>query len=158
MRMKKVMKGILPTLVLTLGMTWAGQSSAAYALIDLNVGGEVSAVAEEPETVKVVEVRYEDEGKFLALLPMSLTVVARAYPDGKVEVEYPWYSFLTIDNREKIETELQIVVDTTMRWRMVGSVQAQGKEANPSFSAEEAREMRIEMNTVLAHVGQVGVQ
>ena len=101
-------------------------------------------------TTDVVEVQYEEQGKFLALLPINLTISAKAYANGKVEVNYPWYSFLTVTKKDKIESEMRVAVDNAMRLSMVGSVQASGEPVNKTFSASEAEGVVRAMKHVLA--------
>ncbi len=96
-----------------------------------------------------VEVKYKESGRFLALLPVTFTVSARAHANGEVEVDYPWYSFLTIDNHDKVETEMKVAIDSAMRSRLVGSVQAAGTSANPTFNASESAMLAAEMHRVL---------
>ncbi len=100
-------------------------------------------------TGKAVEVKYKEKGRFLALLPITFTVSAITHADGRVEVKYPWYSFLTVDNHDKVETELKVAIDNALRSRMVGSVQAEGSAANASFTAAESAAVAAQMQKVL---------
>ncbi len=108
-----------------------------------------SAIAGMNFSTDAVEVRYKESAKFLALIPVTFTVVARADADGSVSVSYPWYSFLTVDNHDRIETELKIAVDNALRSRLVGSVQAAGKAETPTFTAAESADIAGEMSRVL---------
>ena len=96
-----------------------------------------------------VEVRYRQQGRLLALIPIWFTVTARAHADGTVELDYPWYSFLTVDNQNQIETELKVAIDSALRSRMVGSVSAEGETENPQFTAGEAAEVAHQIQAVL---------
>jgi len=146
---------VLSVLLFTaFGLLSFWQGSAAYALIDLNVVSEanVSSASSQPASAlgeNVVEVKHKESVKLLALLPITITVTARTYADGRVEVVYPWYSFLTINNEDKIKTELKVAVDNARRSMKVGSVQAEGEVTNPVFSNEESVEITAEMDKVL---------
>lgn len=84
-----------------------------------------------------VVVEYREKGYLLALVPIDFTVRAAAYPDGRVELRYPWYSFMTLDNEAQIETELKIVVSSTLTDHARGSVKAVGVALKPTFSEGE---------------------
>jgi hypothetical protein len=96
-----------------------------------------------------VEVSYKEEGKFLALVPVPMSLSARAYPDGTVEVRYPWYSFLTVTKREKMESEMKVAVDSALRFRLVGSVQAAGTSREPAFGIAESAQVAHALEQVL---------
>lgn len=101
-------------------------------------------------TSKSVEVNYRQRGRLLALVPISFKARAVAKVDGDVELEYPWYSFLTLDDEERIETELQIAVDNALHARALGSVRAEGEVTNPSFTAAEAAAVAARMRATLS--------
>lgn len=113
-------------------------------------------------TSNAVEMKYKQEGKFLALIPITFNVTAKAKANGEVELSYPWYAFLTIDNGDEMETELKVAVDNALRARTVGSVQAEGEVENPTFTASEQAEIMAQMQAVLSSAfesensGQVG--
>lgn len=96
-----------------------------------------------------VEVKYKETGKFLALVPITFTVKAVANANGEVELNYPWYAFLTVDNEERLETELKVAVDNALRARTVGSVRAEGEVESPFFTASESAEVAGEMHAIL---------
>ncbi len=133
--MHRSLKTFLSIIVLV-GLLAPWQSSSAYALTS---SGEMSSV----------EVRYKERGKLLALMPVTFPITAKATPDGAIELEYPWYSFLTLDNKEKLETDLKVAVGHALRSRLVGSVQALRTEPQESFSAEESAVVSAEMERVL---------
>ena len=108
-----------------------------------------AGVEEMNFTKDVVEVTYKQKGRFLALFPVTFAVTARAHADGAVELDYPWYAFLTIDRQNEIETNVKIAVDTALRERMVGSVRAEGEPVNPEFSAAESATIASQMHAVL---------
>ena len=100
-------------------------------------------------TKEMVELRYRQKGKFLALVSVNFPVRVRAHADGTVEVDYPWYSFITVDNEERIATEIKIAVDTALKSRTVGRVVAEGKKENPAFTAAESVDIAEEIQRVL---------
>lgn len=136
--------------------------SDALALIDLNVLSAESTstlaieelnaqeVAIDEEGVDRVEVVKKQRGLFLALVPITFTVKAVAYPDGAVEVFYPWYSAIMVDRDDEIRAQLKIAVDNALKSRLVGSVRAEGQSPNPRFSAEEAKVVEKRMIEVLS--------
>lgn len=97
----------------------------------------------------MVEVRYREEGKFLALIPLDFTASAKAYADGRVEIDYPWYSFLTVKGSQEAETRAKVAVDNAIRARAVGSVRAEGETENPRFTAAESATVAAELHSVL---------
>ncbi|MDO8424163.1 MAG: hypothetical protein Q7S54_00950, partial [bacterium] len=100
-------------------------------------------------TNETVEVKYEEEGRLLALIPVTFTVSVVAKADGTVEVEYPWYSVITVDKRDRIEVQAKVAVDNALRARLVGSVRAEGIEAEPRFTADESAEVAAQIHAVL---------
>ena len=96
-----------------------------------------------------VEVSYKQKGHIFAFIPITFTVRAVASADGRVEMEYPWYSVITIDNRREVETELKIAVETTLSASKVGSVRAEGKPAQPQFTPSESAQVVSAMHSVL---------
>ncbi len=96
-----------------------------------------------------VTVKYKEKGRFLALVPMTFTVRAVAHADGTLELDYPWYSFLTLDSRDEVETDLRIAVDNAIRAHAVGSVRAEGQAENMTLSASERAEIAAEMHAIL---------
>lgn len=116
----------------------------AYAHTTMSEDERVDALQFSPDAIVV---HYRQKGRLLALVPVTFTVVARAQADGQVEVRYPWYSFLTVDNEQKIATEMKVAVDSALHERLVGSVRAAGERQ--SFTASEAAEVATQMNKVL---------
>jgi hypothetical protein len=118
--------------------------ATAYAIIDLNAISVDTTVAvekvdreEEVELVEKVEVSHKQTGMFLALVPITFTVKATVWPDGTVELSYPWYSALTVDHQAEFEAKVKVAVDNALKQRLVGSVRAEGKPALPRFTPEE---------------------
>jgi len=105
-----------------------------------------------------VEVKYIQDGKLLAIVSVKFTVTARAFANGKVEIDYPWYSFLTVDNSSKVKTDLAIAVETVLNERMVGKVRAEGEVAMPYFTANESAMIASEMERLLAENEGLGLQ
>lgn len=114
----------------------ADEELRVYALGAIRSDG---GVQEMNFTGKSVEVMYKQKGHLLALIPITFTVRATAHADGSVELDYPWYSAITIDNKQEVETELKIAVDNTLSARYVGSVRAEGPEATELTAAESAQ-------------------
>ncbi len=100
-------------------------------------------------STNIVEVEHVETGKFLALVPIDFTIYAKAYSDGSVEIEYPWYSFLTVTNKEMLETKMRIAVNNALRARMVGSVRAEGEPTSQIFTSAEVEEIAQVMGEVL---------
>jgi hypothetical protein len=100
-------------------------------------------------TANTVEVKYREKGRFLALVPMTFTIRAVAHADGTVELEYPWYSFLTLDNKDELETDLKIAVDNAIHAQAVGSVRAAGQAEKATLTAAERAEIAEEMQAIL---------
>lgn len=96
-----------------------------------------------------VEVSYKEEGKFLALVPVTMKAKAVAKADGSFDLDYPWYAFLTLDNKDQIETNLKIAIDNTLKARTVGRVQAEGEAESPVFTASESAAVAAEMHAIL---------
>ncbi len=118
----------------------------SYARAALRADASVEAMN---FTKDKVEVKYKEKGRLLALLPVTFTVSARTHANGEVEIDYPWYSFLTVDNHDKVETEMKVAVDNALRARLVGSVKAEGESKNPVFTASESAMLAAEMQRVL---------
>ena len=119
-------------------------AASASAVIDLS---RAVAVAEEEE-VQSVDTRFNETGKFLALVPVKFTVTVRVSPDGSIALQYPWYSNLTVDKRDKLSAELKVAVDTALHGLMVGKVAAEGG-VKKYFSAEEASAVSTAVGKVL---------
>ena len=98
---------------------------------------------------KKAEMSYRQEGRFLALLPVPMKVKITVYANGDVVVKYPWYSFLTVDNQDEIEAKIKVAVDNVMRGRLVGSVQAEGKSANPTLTPSQIADVVSRIREVL---------
>lgn len=119
--------------------------AGAAAVIDL---GQTAAAA-DTAGVPAVETRFNETGKFLALMPVKLTVTVRVTPEGGVELGYPWYSKLTLDRQDKLATELKVAADNALRQLSVGKVTAGGEARKESFSPEEAAAVAAAVNRVL---------
>lgn len=133
------------SLALALAFATAPAAAAAHAVIDLTPPAYAAGEAQ----VASVEARYRETGKLLALVPVTFSASARAYAAGGVELDYPWYSFLTVDKREKLESELGVAVDSALRRLGVGTVTAAGESRKESFSPEEAAAVSEAMRQVL---------
>lgn len=145
--------------------------TSAYALIDLDPGS--SALTEEArgaegtqsvpsassdektgEGVGVVEVSAKQRGYLLALLPVEFPIKVMARADGRLEVDYPWYSFMTLSHRAELETKLRAAANNAKRSASVGSVRAAGESAEPKFTPAEAEAVAQELTLVLAEHGE----
>lgn len=143
-------KSLLPILMLAATLT-ASSRSFAYALIDLNPGSAAPnlVVAQtEAEQVEVVEVTREQKGYLLALVPVSFPVKVMARADGSLELNYPWYGFMTLSGRAEFEARLRSAVDNARRRQALGSVKAAGEPAIPVFSPAEAEAVRARIALV----------
>jgi hypothetical protein len=132
------------TLILGVGLPY-GVSAAA--VIDL--GPSIVLAAEEEPGLEVIEMRFVDTGKLLALMPVKFDVTVRVKPGGAVALEYPWYARLSVDRRELLTNELKVAVDNALRALTVGSVRAEGGRAPRSFSSQEAQAVRQAVDGVL---------
>lgn len=154
----------LLTLSVIVTMLIAHGQVFGYALIDLDprtkalnlVAEEAQgAASEEPlDEVAAVEVTHKQKGHLLALVPVNFTVRVIARADGSLEVEYPWYAFMTLSGREELETRLRVAADSARRSASVGSVKTAGESADPKFTAEEAEAVREKLTLVLAEHGR----
>jgi hypothetical protein len=139
------MKTLLPIASATLALAFfAASHVSAAAVIDLTPAA--TATAEERDTGLVLT-RFEETGRFLALMPVPLSVTVRVTPEEGVALEYPWYSALTVDSREALTTELKVAVDTALRATTVGKVVAAGEKK--SFSPEEVSAIKAAVEEVL---------
>jgi hypothetical protein len=104
-----------------------------YASSTVNADPYIESVSYTPDEVVVW---YKDEGKLLALIPISLRVKVAAYPDGSVEVGYPWYSRITVDRQTELKSRIGVAVATAMKSDSVGVLSAAQTPAK--FSPHEA--------------------
>ncbi len=150
---KSSYKLILAVFILIFGISWYAEVAGAFAVIDLDIAKSPNisstGVSRDKYAIPSVEVSHKKRGIFLALWPVSYIVRAEAWPDGRVRVEYPWYTFLTIDDREQVETKMEIAVTNALRSYMLGSVWAEGGKAKRSFSSAEASLVSEEMRKAL---------
>lgn len=100
-------------------------------------------------TENSVTVTYKAKGRLLALVPMSFLIRATAHANGKVELTYPWYSFLTLDGRDQLETEMRVAVDNALRAQALGSVRAEGEAENSTLTPAQKAILAREMNAIL---------
>lgn len=141
---------LLPLLIL---LTLAMPTEAA--LINLSPAAyragaaATTSVEAEGESVEKVEASYKQKGHLLALVPVSYTVKVKAHANGQIELDYPWYSFMTLSRRAEKETKLKIAIDGARRTKLLGSVQASGEAEKPEFSSDEAEAIAEEIERVL---------
>ncbi|OHA92014.1 MAG: hypothetical protein A3J09_00760 [Candidatus Zambryskibacteria bacterium RIFCSPLOWO2_02_FULL_51_21] len=129
---------------------------ALLAIINLNAlsanpEAQVTPAVSEaaPEMVEVVEVERTQKGMLLALVPITFNVRATADARGNVKLEYPWYSALTVDRRQEVETKARVAVQNAMKGRLVGLVVAEGEAENPYFTPSEAQAVEKVLISVL---------
>jgi hypothetical protein len=113
-------------IVLASSVTEESSSTSSGVVEDVNLGTDGVAVT------------YKETGHFLALVPVTFDVEAKALPDGTVEVKYPWYSFLTIDHKNERESLIKFAVGAAIRRAQVGSVKAAGAAESPRWTPAQA--------------------
>lgn len=129
--------------------------SIQAAIIDFDLIGTTAVRAENVSTtttvvtIDMVEVRAVRRGHLLALVPIDLDVRVKAWANGEVEIELPWYASLTIMDRETLFTKLRAVVSNVRHKEALSSVKAEGQAILPSFTSEEVDEISLEMKKVL---------
>jgi hypothetical protein len=133
-------------LILIASFLFAGHTFG-YALIDLDPGSPERAMAAsstemEAKSTKAVEASFKQRGHLLALVPVNLSVKVKAFANGDLELDYPWYTFMTISHREEIETKLKIAINNVRNRSALGTVRAEGETVNPQFTEKEAAEIR----------------
>lgn len=57
-----------------------------------------------------VTVNYKDKGRFIGLIPVTLSVDVTIDKDGNVSVDYPWYAFLVTKDKADIESRVNAEV------------------------------------------------
>lgn len=122
--------------------------ASAAAVITLGPGGTTSDSG--VESIESVEIHFNEVGKLFALVSVKFSATVRVDPTGRVALEYPWYSRLTVDRREALTSELAVAVDNALHGLMVGKVVGAGEvEPKSYFSAEEASVVQVAVNSVL---------
>lgn len=146
-------KSLLITTMLLASLT-VSSHAFGYALIDLDPGSAAPTltVAQEPadEEVEAVTVSSKQRGHLLALVPVSFWVKVVAWADGRLEVEYPWYSFMTLTSRQELQTQLKVAVNNARSSAALGSVRGAGEADDPKFTAAEAKAVREGIEKVLS--------
>lgn len=64
----------------------------------------VRKISSDEESVSLI---YAEEGELLGFIPITLGVKTRVDAEGNVDVDYPWYSFLTTKASENLKTILE---------------------------------------------------
>jgi len=60
-------------------------------------------------------INYRAEMRLFGLIPVKREVEGRAQADGTVEIDYPWYRFLsTVPDHDNLESELQTSIEIMM--------------------------------------------
>ncbi len=125
------------------GSVAATSVSSASVSSDSDLRGYIAAQMKQDSNITAVEsasdkvsVTYKQEAKFLGFIPTSINAVADVNADGKVDVSYPWYSFLfSIPGKADVETDLQAAVNAALG----ASVSSNGS-ADASASANATAE------------------
>lgn len=139
---------LLTTLLLLGGLFLFVREAEAHAVIDLNVAA--AAIDESSSASTTVMVEHKARGTLFALVPVTFTATARAYPNGDVELDYPWYANLSVTNHDKLRAELKVAVDAALHAERVGTVMAEGNSVpKTSFTPKEVRTISIAMDKVL---------
>ena len=140
--------------VMLLASFVAPSHTFAYALIDLDPGSYapdlVVAQEIESEEVAAVEVSSMQRGHLLALVPVNFPIKVVAWADGRLEVDYPWYSFMTLSSREELLTKLKAAMNNARGRALLGSVKAEGVSSDPKFTPEEAKAVKVGIDKILA--------
>ncbi len=55
-----------------------------------------------------IAVSYRRQGRFLGLLPVDLPTTARVRSDGSVQFEEPWYGAVTLAEKDRMKTALEV--------------------------------------------------
>ncbi len=124
------------------------------AIINLNAlsaapDAQPEIIQSEPPAIETVEVVHKQKGMLLALVPITFTVRAVADARGNVRIDYPWYSKITVDRRQEVETRARIAVNGAIKESLVGSVVAAGESDNPRFTEAEAKTVEKVLINVL---------
>lgn len=130
------------------------ESRAVLTKQDLKAFAESELYSDDSlESIKFkedsVELRYKQDGLFLALVSVPMTVRAEAKANGDTTLDYPWYSLLTVDHSSEIQTEMKIAVQNALYARTVGSVQSAGDSKHPKFSVNEAADVADHIHKAL---------
>ena len=123
--MKTKLELVSLSLLLSLVFPASGVLGASY--IDL---GELGVIYGPPQNTKTnvstttnlttsnrIEVVYKQSGKILAIFPITFEARVVAHVNGEIEIRYPWYSFLMIDNKTEVGDELQGEVNAFLQGR-----------------------------------------
>ena len=124
------------------------------AIINLNAlsaapDAQPEIIQSEPPAIETVEVVHKQRGMLLALVPITFNVRAVADARGNVKIDYPWYSKITVDRREEVETRAKIAVNSAIKESLVGSVVAGGQPNNPRFTTAQAETVEKVLISVL---------
>lgn len=103
----------------------------------------------EEEFTNIVEVSHKQRGILLALIPITFQAKAIADARGNIKIIYPWYSKLSLDKKEEVETNARVAVDNALKAGAVGTVKAQGENAAPKFSPKQAEAVEKALLKVL---------
>lgn len=78
----------------------------------------------------MVDVAYKSKGRFLAIIPMTFTAMARVKADGDVSIKYPWYHFLvTSEDNANLEASMKSEIQAMLNSSAKGSLTASQEAA-----------------------------
>jgi hypothetical protein len=124
-----------------------GVDNATTALEAYPIDAEEEVLGEEAliPTDDVVEVEYLQPGKLLKVIPVEVPVIVRIYADGRLEVKYPWYSFVVSTERKRVEEKLGVRVNQVLSERF----DERDRDAEFAFTEEESENIATEIRLVL---------
>lgn len=110
----------------------------AYATSFISSDEDVTRVEADADEVSVW---YKQPAKLLGFIPVRVSAQASVNADGTVDVDYPWYSFLTTYDDAKLESDLDVAAGSIAR-----------AESTTDFSASvQARIIEAIHRVVKAH-------
>jgi hypothetical protein len=127
------------------GVDNATTALEAYPIDTQDTNGEVLGEDTGVQTDDMVEVEYLQPGKLLKIIPVEVPVVVRVYADGRLEVKYPWYSFVVSTERKRVEEKLGVRVNQVLSERF-----GEGDtDEELAFTQEESEDIAAEIRSVL---------
>lgn len=90
----------------------------AFALSSMRSDEDLNSISFESDTVTVV---YNDEGRFIGFIPVTLTVKVSVDQNGDVTIDYPWYGFLVAKDKADIDARVRAAIDGAASVRASGA-------------------------------------
>jgi hypothetical protein len=84
---------------------------AAYALLTLQGDPYMNSISLSGESITV---SYRRNGRLLGLVPIALPSQVTVYTDGSVTFSEPWYSFATVEDKDRMRTGLEVRVHSLL--------------------------------------------